>query len=387
MKEKNSVSGSMIISVFFIFAIAMIFITILLSNKIINTDKYFKDYNTFINNNLLTQLDKQEEIDNKIKDISKNGNYSLNKPYLFVNPYGINPLSAIVIFNTIKSEKISLYINDEYMGTTDSEISHIIPIIGLYSNRNNSVTLESSSGEKTNLTITTEILNDDINEFDIENLSDKKKSSVIIMGDIKNNKSIIRGFDKNGNLNLNISFGYLKGFNLSNNHLLVNYNNRIYNNNNIKGLQLEIDYLGRIYSINTDASSLNSISNLALEGKEYITMPINYYDELIENYSLAKIIDNNKYTDYEEISTDSFIRTLDSAPIYNEDYDISLMGEYLNVDFGTDVTLLLVNKYDNLTYSYDVKSNALLKVKMKDDISLFVKKDNKYYTLLTVLEA
>lgn len=81
MKENNKVSTSMIFIVFLIFAISMIFLTVLLSNRIINTDNYFKAYNTYIDNNLSEQLRKQEKVDEQLKDIAKNGKYSLNNPY------------------------------------------------------------------------------------------------------------------------------------------------------------------------------------------------------------------------------------------------------------------------------------------------------------------
>ena len=385
MKENNKVSTSMIFIVFLIFAISMIFLTVLLSNRIINTDNYFKAYNTYIDNNLSEQLRKQEKVDEQLKDIAKNGKYSLNNPYVMVNPYGISPLTAIIIFNTMNKESVSLYINDVKVAEDNESIMHIIPVIGLYNNSNNVITLESSSGEKSTINISTESLNDFVNDFDLEKIKDTNKSSIILMGNINSNKSIIRGFDENNNLNYYLDFDYLSGYLVKGDHLLVEYNTRMYRDTNIKNIILEIDYLGKIHSIKTDTSEINHNINFTLEESEYIAQSVNYYNGVV-SYNINKCLDNYDYSIFKNINTESIVSELDKAEIYREDFDIALMGEYVSVDFkDKDVTLLMVNKYNNLVYSYEVDGSALIKVNAQDDISLFIIVDNKYYNLLTVL--
>lgn len=385
MKENNKVSTSMIFIVFLIFAISMIFLTVLLSNRIINTDNYFKNYNTYLDNNLSEQLRKQEKVDEQLKDIAKNGNYSLNNPYVMVNPYGISPLTAIIIFNTMNKESVSLYINDVKVAEDNESIMHIIPVIGLYNNSNNVITLESSSGEKSTINISTESLNDFVNDFDLEKIKDTNKSSIILMGNINSNNSIIRGFDENNNLNYYLDFDYLSGYLVKGNHLLVEYNTRMFGNTNIKNIILEIDYLGKIHSIKTDTSEINHNINFTLEESEYIAQSVNYYNGVV-SYNINKCMDNYDYSIFKNINTESIVSELDKAEIYREDFDIALMGEYVSVDFkDKDVTLLMVNKYNNLVYSYEVDGSALIKVNAQDDISLFIIVDNKYYNLLTVL--
>lgn len=385
MKENNKVSTSMIFIVFLIFAISMIFLTVLLSNRIINTDNYFKNYNTYLDNNLSEQLRKQEKVDEQLKDIAKNGNYSLNNPYVMVNPYGISPLTAIIIFNTMNKESVSLYINDVKVAEDNESIMHIIPVIGLYNNSNNVITLESSSGEKSTINISTESLNDFVNDFDLEKIKDTNKSSIILMGNINSNNSIIRGFDENNNLNYYLDFDYLSGYLVKGDHLLVEYNTRMFGNTNIKNIILEIDYLGKIHSIKTDTSEINHNINFTLEESEYIAQSVNYYNGVV-SYNINKCMDNYDYSIFKNINTESIVSELDKAEIYREDFDIALMGEYVSVDFkDKDVTLLMVNKYNNLVYSYEVDGSALIKVNAQDDISLFIIVDNKYYNLLTVL--
>jgi hypothetical protein len=383
MKSKK-VSASAIFLVFLIFAIIMVYITILLSNMVINTNNYFKDYNNSLSNDLLSQLNYQDKVDEKIKDMVKNGTCSLNSPCVMQDPYGISPLSALLVFNTLTSESVSIYINDELVTKDDESTSHIIPIVGLYSNTNNVVSLESSSGEVSNVTISTDSFDTYINDFDINNIISNNYKSVLIMGNISNNNSIIRGFDSYGNLNNIITFGYLNGMSVKNNHIYVNYNTMI--NSNTLGIVLEMDYLGRIYSIDIDNSSLLTSSNLSLDGSEYITISTNYYSDVTDAYSLNKTIDNREYTIFKTINTESITNLLNDASVYDEDFNLSLMGDYLSYNFNEKLTLVVVNRYNNLTYLYDVDGEDIIKINIPDDASLFVIKDNKYYSLLTVLD-
>lgn len=375
----------MIFLVFLIFAIVMIFVTIMLSNKITDTSNYFKDYNTTIKNKLSDQLRYQKEMDLKIKDIAKNGNYSLNKPYLLVNPYRISPLSAIVIFNTMNKESIKVYINDELVTTNQESIQHIIPIIGLNTNTNNILKLVSSSGEETSLEVTTDIFNDYLQDFKVNEILENKKS-LIALGSINNMYASIRGFDINSNLNFYISFDYISGIKIDENHLFLDYNTRNYNNS-LQGIKLEMDYLGRIYSISPKTDDLSHNANLSFENENYITIPTNYYNNSIFSYSFASVSDDTPYSEYKSIPTDTIIKELDNAETYTEKFDISLMGEYISYSFNeSELNLLLVNKYNNYTYSYPIEKQGLIKVERDSDVSLYIEKDGKYYSLLTILE-
>ncbi len=385
MKNKSKISFSMIFLVFFIFAIVMVFVTIMLSDKAIDTSNYFKNYNTTIKNHLSEQLKYQKQIDAKIKDIVQHGNYSLNKPYILVNPYKLNPLSAVIIFNTLNKESVQVYINDSLVTTNTASIQHIIPIIGLNTNTKNLVKLVSSSGEETSLEIATDIYNDNINNFETKTILNNKKN-LFVLGNLNNLTSSIRGFDENNNLNFYIAFDYLSGVKLDENHLFLNYNTLNYNNK-LQGLKLEIDFLGRIYSIGTKTDDLSYNSNLSFASENYITLPTNYYNNSIFSYSFGEITDVVPYTEYEKIPTETITRELNDASPYSKSFDISLMGEYISVDFKENkLKLLLVNQYNNYTYSYPITRHELIKVKRDDKVSLYVEKDGKYYSLLTVLE-
>lgn len=172
-KEKENYIP-ILVAVFLLFAIAMIYGTYYISVKGPDTSKYFSEYNQIMKNELKDQLETQTEIDNKIKDIVSNGDYTLDEPCILINPYGISPLSALIIFNTKNETSINVSINDEEVTTVKESTQHIIPIYGLFANANNIIKLTTDTNETKELTILTESLNDNIKSFQVgENLDGK----------------------------------------------------------------------------------------------------------------------------------------------------------------------------------------------------------------------
>ena len=95
-------------------------------------------------------LDNQAERENGILRDYGTGTYTLQKPYVLLDPYGMNPLSALILFETKKPSRINVIIrgDDKYSTFSYSSdefvTSHQIPILGLYAGRNNAVILKSS---------------------------------------------------------------------------------------------------------------------------------------------------------------------------------------------------------------------------------------------------
>ncbi len=91
--------------------------------------------------------------------------YSLDEPYIKLNPFGKTPLAALVKFPTDTETKITIRIkgkenSPDIVHTIDAyETEHDIPIFGLYPNHKNEVllTAEDKNGNKksTNITIQT----------------------------------------------------------------------------------------------------------------------------------------------------------------------------------------------------------------------------------------
>lgn len=79
MRDKKSLSAIPIISTFVVFAIAMIFVTIYVTSYQGSSNKYFKNYNVKVDNELAKVLENQKIMDEKIKNISESGDYTLEK--------------------------------------------------------------------------------------------------------------------------------------------------------------------------------------------------------------------------------------------------------------------------------------------------------------------
>ena len=90
------------------------------------------------------------------------GTYTIENPYVKLNPYLVAPLTAIVMFETEKTAfaKVTVKGKEEagdmmYRPATDGK-KMVLPIYGLYEDYENTVVIELSTGETKTLTITTE---------------------------------------------------------------------------------------------------------------------------------------------------------------------------------------------------------------------------------------
>ena len=108
-------------------------------------------------------------------------NYSISDPYVIVDPYDMNPLSALVLFDPAGAKSVTVTVQGDdnestltYVKTVDSARAEV-PILGLYAGRDNAVTLASDTGETAVLHIATEPLPAD---FQIYNLSESKPSQM-----------------------------------------------------------------------------------------------------------------------------------------------------------------------------------------------------------------
>ncbi len=86
------------------------------------------------------------------------GEYTLEKPLLKYNAYLVNPLSAVVLFRTEEPAAVTVRVLGKTKEATIShtfpkERTHILPILGLYSNYVNTVEIEAYRGRKTTLSI------------------------------------------------------------------------------------------------------------------------------------------------------------------------------------------------------------------------------------------
>ncbi|MCD8028613.1 MAG: aryl-sulfate sulfotransferase [Erysipelotrichaceae bacterium] len=86
------------------------------------------------------------------------GNYTLENPLVKYNAYLVNPLSAVILFNTEKETAITVRVLGKTKEATISHTfpkakEHVLPILDLYSDYENTVEIEAYRSQKTTIKI------------------------------------------------------------------------------------------------------------------------------------------------------------------------------------------------------------------------------------------
>lgn len=106
----------------------------------------------------------QAESEEKFLVELRSGNYTLENPHVVENPYLINPLAAIICFNTdepttaeitVKGKAIEGDINHIFAVATE----HVLPIYGLYDNYENTVVITLGNGKTSEVKIKVDEVN------------------------------------------------------------------------------------------------------------------------------------------------------------------------------------------------------------------------------------
>jgi hypothetical protein len=101
---------------------------------------FLKDLNaTEVENS--SSFEAQTDINNEIIKKLNEEIYTIDSPLIVTNPYKINPLSAIIAFNTKENKSINVVINGEYSYTSSESKIHILPVYYLYGDTTNKISL------------------------------------------------------------------------------------------------------------------------------------------------------------------------------------------------------------------------------------------------------
>lgn len=162
----------------------------------------------------------QKIVDNKINELIRKNNYTLDNPLLIYNPYGTNTLSINIYFNTDSNVKVSYNIsaNDknikDYSNTLYNEDgfskNHEYQIIGLIKNKENKILIktmdENGKEDSKSFKINTP---DTKSKVDLKLKSTKGSSK----SELENGLYAILGHDKsfNSNIYLYDNEGVLRG--------------------------------------------------------------------------------------------------------------------------------------------------------------------------------
>lgn len=105
-------------------------------------------------------IDQQDRAEQLYLEAYKNGNYTIHEPFVKVNPYLIAPLTAVVMFPTEESVAVCVTVHgkekaQDFSFNYKEATEHVLCIYGLYADYDNKVTITTSAGETTQLTIST----------------------------------------------------------------------------------------------------------------------------------------------------------------------------------------------------------------------------------------
>lgn len=267
-------------------------------------ENLFKDKEEI--SSLLPMVNNQFEINAKLDDICRSHRYTLDNPYVELNPYKISPLSAIIIFKTKNNEKVKVYINDEYFTVMEASKEHIIPIYGLFEDYENVIKLVTDTKEKI-INLKTEKSNI---EYPLEVIKDEtKNTNNDLYFTVASYKTWLTGWDSKGRLRF-----YLTKDNrmdvewLDNGHFIIGTTEGQFAENFIGFM--EMDYLGKIYNYYTLKNGFSFESQVLKNGnimsaggstpvyiKEQVIYEINpNTGEVVSDiniYDIFKKIDNN----------------------------------------------------------------------------------------------
>ena len=167
---------------------------------------------------------KQNAAEKAMLEEFRAGNYTLENPLVKLNPYLINPLAAVVMFNTEEEVAVTVRVLGKEPAATMKHTfpkakEHVLPILGLYGDYNNTVEIELYRGAKNTINIQTEPFTDSVAKLvKMETTAEYLRDELIIVspaltdlatgfdyaGDVRWHLNIPTVFDikraKNGNL-------------------------------------------------------------------------------------------------------------------------------------------------------------------------------------------
>lgn len=169
-------------------------------------------------------IDLQNKSEEAILKEFNNGIYTVEKPLIKLNPYLINPLSALLLFRTERRQAVTLIVyGKETAGnivhTFPANTNHILPVLGLYANYDNKVSIRLQNGKEHIFVVKTEPLKEDAPELiSMQTTSEYMRGDMIFLtpslaalatafdyrGDVRWHLNVPMTFDmkrlKNGNI-------------------------------------------------------------------------------------------------------------------------------------------------------------------------------------------
>lgn len=245
----------------------------------------------------------QEEKEKSYQALLKSGEYDEDNIYIEKDPYDANPLSALLLFQTDQAMKVELEVvgKDEETAIKNSfddyTTEHSIPVLGLYADTENevSVTLTDEAGNQVEKTVTIKtgtlpesIAKIEVKEADTQKMSLGTSELTFVVPSTKR----AYAFDANGDVRWYSTRYDSHIFKELNNGNLL-YLTKESNDADTYNVLLETDYLGKIYK-RYDFSSSSAANDT---GKTEGEMTVVHHDgiELPNGNLLLTVNDGSKY--------------------------------------------------------------------------------------------
>lgn len=242
MKQNKKVIFGVIIVLVFILIATLIFYHSKMKEEQLQISKYFQDKESIAA--LSDVLSEQEKVSEEIQNILSHGEYTFDDPYLLVDPYGISPLTALIIFKTDHEVEVEVVINGESVTIMESSKIHSIPIYGLKAGIENRVLLKMNGQEHEVLIDRKDVSLDNL-EVEVPN-SKAGISSELYFLSISDGDGAA-AYDGNGNIVWNLSADYSLDIEfLKNGHIYLNNDNSSGLLESYEGFY-ELDYFGKIH--------------------------------------------------------------------------------------------------------------------------------------------
>jgi hypothetical protein len=358
-----------VLLVYVLFALAfMMIISLFSGNPDYRVSDLFDSNANTISDELATIINKQNAASNKINKAINNKYYTIDDPYVLINPYKLNPLSAIIVFTTDSKTTVTVTINGDLAGITESDTKHVIPVYGLFSMVNNTVELTLEDGTHKVVRIETKEYDSSREDIAIEGRDTTRKLFTYYRsGDITN----VKAFSNYDNLVFYLSgLNYIRSYSIDGDKLKVLYDNSFDTN----GILLTMDYFGHIESISSNLEGY-SPSNYSQEV---------FYPNGISNYKVSSYNNKEKYSKYAELDITEISDSLAHAKLYDGKFSITYNDEYLSLSLDTNGYLILVRN-DGKILSYSTEA-SIIRISNNYDYSLFLNSNDTYYNLYTTIK-
>ncbi|WP_070042542.1 aryl-sulfate sulfotransferase [Robinsoniella peoriensis] len=197
-------------------------------------------------------LAEQAKVDEQLMAEVSSG-YTIDEPFIVVNPYGNSPLTAVAIFNTDESTGVKLLVKgekteDNIEASFGKETTHIIPIYGLYSGKENEVTFTLDDGTTKTVQVTTEALETTIgNQAEIKTIDNNEYDFSKLTFASGGAANEIAAYDSAGAIRWYCKTSGLPFKQLSNGHFLAQTDTLIHPLYYMSGI-IEFDLTGKIYN-------------------------------------------------------------------------------------------------------------------------------------------